>query len=149
MELVLPSGRRGEEGEHQWARTGLSARTWERNLGLFVLIIVGLVVAQTWYDWRKNSKELALPEWAKGVALGGVLAICLAALTSYAIGWMQESAMQSASPTASWRLWPELALLAVSGSAIFLMTRKRRWHWLMLLVGMVFAAFCIGMYFGS
>jgi hypothetical protein len=118
-------------------------------LGLFVLIIVGVVVAQTWYDWRHNSKDLVLPDWAKGVALGGVLAICLAAVTSYAIGWMQDSAVGSAASPATRVFWPQLGLVAISGTVVYLMTRKRRWHWVLLLAGLIMAAFCVGMYFGS
>jgi hypothetical protein len=118
-------------------------------LGLFVLIIVGVVVAQTWYDWRLSSKDLVLPEWAKGVALGSVLAVSMAAATSYAIGWMQDSAAQAADPAASHLLWPQLGLVAISGTVIFLMTRKRRLPWMLLLAGMILAAFWVGMYFGS
>jgi hypothetical protein len=135
---------------------GMRRASWPRrralgsgNLGLFVLIIVGIVVAQTWYDWRKNNKDLVLPEWAKGVALGGVLAVCLAAITSYATGWMQDSATQSAASDASRVFWPQVALVAISGGVIFLMTRKKRLNWLLLLTGMILAAFCVGMFLSS
>ena len=44
-------------------------------MALFVLILVGVVVTQTWLDWRDAKKAWSMPEWAKGMALGGVIAI--------------------------------------------------------------------------
>jgi hypothetical protein len=118
-------------------------------LGLFVLIIIGTVVAQTWYDWRKNSKDWVLPEWVRGVALGGVLAVSTAGLSSFAAGWMQDPHPQLGGMLESRALWPQVCLFAVSASVILLMARKRRLPWLFLLAGMVLAAFWIGTVLGS
>lgn len=118
-------------------------------MGLFVLIIVGVVVAQTWHDWKKNSKDWVLPEWAKGIALGGVLAISIAAITSFASGWMQDPASQLGGVLESHTFWPQVGLVAISATVILLMARKRRLPWMLLLAGMVLAAFWVGMVLGT
>lgn len=118
-------------------------------MGLFVLLIIGIVVAQTWYDWRKNSKDWALPEWVRGAALGGVLAVSIAGLSSFAAGWIQDPHPQLSGMLESHTLWPQVGLVAVSATVILLMARKRRLPWLLLLGGMVFAAFWIGTVLGS
>src|SRR5450755_3181810 len=73
-----------------------AARTWEVRVALFVLILVGVVVAQTWVDWRDTRKKWIVPNWAKGTALAGVIAVSLAAIASFASVWIQDSADQSA-----------------------------------------------------
>jgi hypothetical protein len=118
-------------------------------LGLFVLIIVGIVVAQTWYDWRRNSKDWVLPDWARGLALGGVAAISIAAVTSFATAWISDPVSQLGGVIASRGFWPQAGLVLISGSVIYLMARKRRLPWLLLLAGMVLAAFWVGMALGS
>ncbi|HTZ74086.1 MAG TPA: hypothetical protein VMB47_09205 [Candidatus Aquilonibacter sp.] len=118
-------------------------------MGLFVLIIVGVVVAQTWFDWRKNSEDWVLPEWVKGVALGGVFAITIAALTSYATSWIQDPTTQLGAMLESHEFWPEVGLVGISVTILILMTRKRRLPWMLLLAGMILAAFWVGMVLGS
>jgi len=118
-------------------------------LGLFVLIIIALVVAQTWHDWRKNSKDLALPEWAKGLALGGVLAVSIAGLASFASAWIQDPTSHLGGMLESREFWPQVGLVAISATVILLMARKRRLPWILLLAGMILAAFWVGSVFGS
>lgn len=114
-------------------------------MALFVLIIVGVVVGQTWYDWRKDKQNWVLPDWAKGAALGGVLAASLAAATSFASAWIQE-------PGAQWRdafqmrlLVPEAGMLAVAGMAVFMVSRKKRVPWMLVIAGVILAAFWLGL----
>ncbi len=126
-----------------------SSRTWEKHLGFFVLIIIAVVVAQTWHDWRKSSKDLVLPEWAKGLALGGVLAISTAGLASFASTWMQDPTNQLGGILESHQFWPEAGLVAISAAVILLMARERRLPWMLLLAGMLVAAFCVGAVFAS
>ena len=65
-------------------------------MALFVLIVVGLVVAQTWFDWRDAKRDWIVPEWAKGMALAGVVAASLTAAASYASSLAgQDSAAHS------------------------------------------------------
>jgi hypothetical protein len=119
-------------------------------LALFVLIIVAIVVFQTWKDWKLLSKNWVIPDWLRGVALGGVLAISIAAMSSYATAWIEDPAARFGDNAISSRVfWPQLALVAISGTVILLMTRKKRLPWMILLAGMVLAAFWVGAVLGS
>jgi hypothetical protein len=116
----------------------------EGNVALFVLILVGVVVAQTWLDWSDTRKNWKVPDWAKGTALAGVIAVSLAAVTSFTSVWIQDSASQSASELPSKLFWPELAFLLCMMGVIVLSVRKKRMRLMLLLVAMVFGAFWLG-----
>ena len=60
-------------------------------MALFVMLIVGVVVVQTWLDWRDARKSWVLPDWAKGVALAGASGALLTAVTSSASFLMQDA----------------------------------------------------------
>jgi hypothetical protein len=108
-------------------------------VALFVLILVGVVVAQTWFDWRDERKSWVVPEWAKGMALGGVIAVSLAATTSFASVWLREAADQSADGFVPRVFWPELAFLLCAMGVIVFATRRKRLRF-MLLFGVVLVA---------
>jgi len=114
-------------------------------MALFVLILVGLVVALTWADWRDTRKDWTIPEWAKGMALAGVVAVSLTAATSFASVWIQDGADQFNGGFGSRFFWLELAFLLGVLGFIVVAARKKRWR-LMLVVTGVFAAaaFCLG-----
>jgi hypothetical protein len=50
-------------------------------MALFVIVVMGIIVTQTWLDWRHTQKVWMIPAWAKGVALAGVVAVSLTAVT--------------------------------------------------------------------
>jgi len=105
-------------------------------MGLFVLIVVALVVAQTWLDWRATRKLWVIPEWAKGAALAGVLAVSLTSAASFASAWMQDPAGQWAAGFSSRLFWPELAfLLAMLALIVFAAPRKKNLRLALLLAG--------------
>jgi hypothetical protein len=111
----------------------------------FVLILVGVVVVQTWLDWRDTLKTwLFPPNWAKGTALAGVLAASLASLTSFASVLIQEPATQSGGEPVSRLFWPELAFLLCMMGVIVVSVRKKRMRLMLLLVAMVGGAFWLG-----
>jgi len=118
-------------------------------VALFVLILVGVVVVQTWLDWRDTLKTWVFPNWAKGTALAGVLAASLAAITSFASVLIQEPASQSAPETVSKLFWPELAFLVCMMGVIVVSVRKKRMRLMLLLVAMVFGAFWLGVMLSS
>jgi hypothetical protein len=108
-------------------------------VALFVLILVGLVVALTWTDWRDARKDRMMPEWAKGMALAGAVAVSLTAATSFASVWLQDDAGQWTGGFGSRFFWLEsLFLLGVLG-LIVAAARKKRLR-LMLAVTGIFAA---------
>jgi hypothetical protein len=113
-------------------------------VALFVLILVGMVVAQTWVDWRDTRKKWIIPDWAKGAALAGVIAVSLAAISSYASVWIQDSATQPGPDTMSKLFWPELVFLVCMMGVIVFSVRKKRLRLMLLLGVVVIGAFCLG-----
>jgi hypothetical protein len=114
-------------------------------MALFVLVVVGLVVAQTWFDWRDAKKGWVVPDWAKGMALAGAVAASLTAATSFASLWLLDSAGGSRSPFNSQMLLPELGFLLCAMGVIIVAIRKRRLRLMLILTGVLTAAFWIGM----
>jgi hypothetical protein len=113
-------------------------------VALFVLILVGVVVAQTWIDWRDARKKWIVPDWAKGTALAGAVGASLAAIASFASVWIQDSASQSGPETMSKLFWPELAFLLCMMAVIVVSVRKKRLRLTLLLAGIVVGAFWLG-----
>jgi hypothetical protein len=114
-------------------------------MALFVLVVVGLVVAQTWFDWRDAKKDWVVPEWAKGMALAGAVAASLTAASSFASFWLQDTPASSASPFNSRLFLPELGFLLCTMGVIIVAVRKKRLRLMLILTGVLTAAFWIGM----
>jgi hypothetical protein len=114
-------------------------------VALFVLIVVGIIVAQTWLDWRDANKDWALPPWARGTALAGVIAVSLTAATSFASSWLRGEAASWADAFGSRFLWQEMAFVFCMMGIVIFAVRKKRLHLTLLLAGMLVAAFWLGM----
>jgi hypothetical protein len=114
-------------------------------VALFVLILVGVVVTQTWFDWRDAKKAWVIPEWAKGVALGGVFAVTLTASTSIAAVWLHDDAGQWTDAFSSKLFWPELVFLLCALGILVVAARKKWLRLMLLLAGVLVAAFWLGM----
>jgi hypothetical protein len=114
-------------------------------VALFVVMIVGVVVALTWADWRDARKDWVLPEWAKGMALAGVVAASLTAATSFASFWLEDSAGQWAGGLGSRLFWPELGFVLCAMGIIIATVRKKRTRLMLVLTGLLTAAFWFGM----
>lgn len=114
-------------------------------MALFVLVVVGIVVAQTWFDWRDAKKGWVVPEWAKGMALAGAVAASLSAVTSFASFWLQDPAGSPTGPFNSQVFWPELGFLLCAMGVIIIAIRKKRLRLMLILTGILTAAFWIGM----
>jgi hypothetical protein len=110
------------------------------HVALFVLILVGLVAGQTWLDWRDARKDWVIPEWAKGVALAGVVAVSLTAATSFASVWLEDGAGQWTAGFGSRVFWMELVFLFVVLGMIVVAARKKRLRWLLIVASIVTAA---------
>lgn len=118
-------------------------------MALFVLLIVGVVVAQTWMDWRDARKDWVVPQWAKGAALAGVIAICLTEATSFASVWMRDSAGQWSAGISSPLFWPEAGFLLCAMGIIIAGARKKKIKLMLVLSGVLMAAFWLGMAISS
>jgi hypothetical protein len=114
-------------------------------VALFVVAIVGLVIAQTWLDWRDARKNWVLPEWAKGVALAGIVAVSLTVATSFASVWIQESAGQWTSGIGAGLFWPQLGFLLCAMGIIIATLRKKRLRLMLILTTLLTFAFWLGM----
>jgi hypothetical protein len=114
-------------------------------VALFVLAIVGVVVGLTWLDWRDTAKNWVVPDWAKGLALAGVVAVTLTALTAFASSWIQSGANQWDVGLTSRLFWPEFAFLLCSMGVIISAVRKKRLRILIVLAAVLTAAFWLGM----
>lgn len=118
-------------------------------MALFVLLIVGVVVAQTWMDWRDARKDWKVPEWAQGLALAGVVAICLTEATSFASVWMRDSAGQWSAGIGSRVFAPEVGFLLLMMGIIVASLRKKRIRLMIVLTGILTAVFWLGMTLSS
>jgi hypothetical protein len=118
-------------------------------VALFVVAIVVLVVAQTWLDWRDARKSWVLPEWAKGMALAGVVAVSLTAATSFGSFWLQDSAGQWTNELGSGLFWPQLGFLLCAMGIIVATLRKKRLRLMLILTTLLTFAFWLGMTLSS
>lgn len=115
-------------------------------MALFVLVVVGLVIAQTWLDWRDTKRNWVVPDWAKGLALAAVVAISLTSVSSFASSWMQGEAGNWSTELSSRRLWFELGFLVCTMGLIVLGARKKRLRLALFMAGMAAAIVCwVGM----
>jgi peptidoglycan/LPS O-acetylase OafA/YrhL len=115
-------------------------------VALFVLVVIGLVVAQTWLDWRDTNRNWVVPEWVKGLALAAVAVISLTSATSFASSWLQGEAGDWSTELSSRRLWFELGFLICSMGLIVLGARKKRLRLALVMAGIAAAIICwVGM----
>lgn len=118
-------------------------------MALFVLLIVGVVVAQTWLDWRDARKDWVVPVWAKGLALAGVVAITLTEASSFASVWLRDGAGQWSAGIESPLFWPEVGFLLCTMGIIVASVRRKRIKIMLVLTGVLTAAFWLGMAISS
>jgi hypothetical protein len=115
-------------------------------VALFVLVIVAVVVAQTWMDWRDTNRKWLVPDWAKGMALAGAVAASLTGAASFASYWIGDAASEANDPLRSGLFWPELVFAAFAMSVIVYGIRTKRLRLMLLLTGVLTAAFWMGMW---
>lgn len=116
-------------------------------MALFVLIVVGVVVAQTWIDFRDTSKNRGLPDWAKGTALAGVVAVSLTAVSSFASYWLQSAGDSGSQTFMPRQFWPEAVFLVCVMGIIVITMRKKRLRLMLLLTALATAGFVCSMWF--
>ncbi len=114
-------------------------------MALFILLIVAVVIGQTWLDWRDTQRQIAIPHWASGLALAGVVAASMTTATSMASFIYQDTVGEWASGFGSSFFWPQLGFLLCAMGVIVLAVRKKRVRMLLFLTGLLTAAFWLGM----
>jgi hypothetical protein len=91
-------------------------------VALFISIVVGVIVLQTWLDWRGQPHALPLPAWMGGLALGGILAPLLA---TGILLFEQKMAGEWAGPAESHLQWPQvLFVFAAMGILVFAIFKR-------------------------
>jgi hypothetical protein len=118
-------------------------------MALFIIIIVAVVIVQTWLDWRDDDRRSALPAWASSFALSGVLVASLAAVTSLASIFYRDTVGQIAKGLNSPMFWPELGMLLCGLGVTVAAVRKKRVRVLLLLGGLLMAAFWLSLALSS
>lgn len=115
-------------------------------MALFVLAVIGLVVAQTWLDWRETKRNWAVPDWAKGLALAAVVAISITSATSFASSWLGGEAGNWSMELSSRRLWFQTGFLVCTMGLIILGAHKKRLRLALFMAGIAAAIICwVGM----
>lgn len=113
-------------------------------MAVFALLVVILVVAQTWLDWREGRSRVRLPDWAKGIGLASVLAASLTAAASFLSSYYEESATGQGAGTSSW-LWLEIGFLLCGMGIIVASARSKRIRMLLILSGILTVVLWIGL----
>lgn len=116
---------------------------------LIIVLIVGIVVGQTWWDWRDAERRIPCPTWASGLALAGVLAASLTAVTSLASIFYRSAVSDWRISIATGLFWPQMGFLLCALGVVILAVRKRRVRTLLFLAGVLTVAFWLGLAFAA
>jgi hypothetical protein len=111
------------------------------NVVLFVVLIVSVVVGQTWLDWRDSQRRAVAPAWAASLALAGVLSITLTVATTTAAALYQEAINQWQSGSA---LWSQSVFLISMTGLVTAAVWKKRLRMLLLLAAALTAGVWVG-----
>ena len=114
-------------------------------MGLLVLTLVAIVVAETWFDWRDAKRSRPIPEWGKGVALGGLAAVSIAASSAFASVWIRDEAGDWTGGFGAPRFWLEIAFALAMLGVIVYGIRKRRLRLMFLVSCALIVVFALGM----
>jgi len=113
-------------------------------VALFVVMIVAVVVGQTWLDWRDAGRRWMLPEWASGLALAALLAAPLTATASFASLWYQETLGLTGSGIGAW-FWFEAGFVLCAMGIVIAAARKKRLRTLLVISAILTVALWFGL----
>jgi polyferredoxin len=113
-------------------------------MAIFILLAIALVVGQSWLEWKDTRQRSVLPEWAKGVGLACMVAICLTAGTSFAGYWFQESMSADGTGSSPWLLL-QIGLVLCGMAAIVFAVRRKKLRTVLIISGVVAAFGWLGM----
>ncbi len=108
-------------------------------MALLVLMVVGLIVTQTWMDWSRSHRGWAVPEWASGVAIAALISAPLTASACFASIWYQDSLGLNGTGIGAW-FWFEAGFALCAMGIIVAATRKKRLRTLFILSGVLTVA---------
>jgi len=113
-------------------------------MALFVVLIVALVIGQTWWDWRDVKRGPAVPHWIGALALAGLLAASLSGATSMGSVLYQHTVGELQSGLGSSMFWAEFAFLLCGLGVIIAAVRKKSVRTLLLVAGVLSFALWLG-----
>ena len=113
-------------------------------MALFVLLIVALVVGLTWWDWREVQRREALPDWANGAALAGMVGAAFMGITSMGPALYARTVGELRTGLGFGTFLPQLVFLAIGLGVILLAVRKKSARTLLLLAGILIVALWLG-----
>ncbi len=114
-------------------------------MALFIILIVAVVIGQTWLDWRDAQRQITIPHWASGLALAGVVGASMTTATSMASFVYQDTIGEWASGFGSSLFWPQLGFLLCAMGVIVVAVRKKRMRILLFLAALLTAGLWLGM----
>jgi hypothetical protein len=110
-------------------------------VALFILLVVGIIVASTWVDFRDSNRGWVLPDWAKGTALAAVVAALLTGAASFASSWLQDAGSAGDGSLMPPLFWPELGFVLCVMAVMVAAMRQNRIRVMILFVGLLTAVF--------
>ncbi|MHB8412487.1 MAG: hypothetical protein ACYDDI_11160 [Candidatus Acidiferrales bacterium] len=113
-------------------------------MALFVVLIVALVIGQTWWDWRDAKRGPAVPHWIGVLALAGLLAASLSGATSMGSVLYQHTVGELQSGLGSGMFWAEFAFLLCGLGVIIAAVLKKSVRTLLLVAGILSFALWLG-----
>ncbi len=113
-------------------------------MALLVVLFVGMVLAQTWYDWRAAHRSSAASAWAGGLAIGGLFAAALATGISL---FEQKTAGEWAAHSAGSLFWLQLIFVLAAMSIVVFAVRKKRARIIVALAAVLLVALCLSLAF--
>ena len=113
-------------------------------MALFILLIVALVAGLTWWDWREVQRREALPDWANGAALAGMVGAALMGITSMGSALYARTVGELRTGLGFGMFLPQLVFLAIGLGVILLAVRKKSARTLLLLAGILIVALWLG-----
>jgi len=140
--------RRGVPGESQIALVAGLRPYLGGDVALLVLLIVGVVVSQTWIEWRDARRGWHVPEWASGLGLAALVATPLTATASFASMWYQDSLGLLGRGIGSW-FWFEMGFALCAMGIVVAATRRKRLRTLMVIAGILTVGLWIGLALSS
>jgi hypothetical protein len=116
------------------------------TMALFAVLIVGMVLAQSWCDWRDTHHRSALPRWGGGLALGGFIAGAFSAAIPLAISLFgQKSAGELTGRSGSGLFWLQLVFVLAAMSIVVFAVRRKRPRILVALAFLLLIVLCVSL----
>lgn len=113
-------------------------------MALLIVSIVALVGGLTWWDWREVQRREALPDWAAGAALAGMVGAALMAVEAIGSALYSGTVSELRMGLGSGMFLPQLFFLTIGLGVILLAVRKKSARMLLLLAGILMVALWLG-----